>query len=529
LKSKGLLKPSRWKGKKQKAKARSPFWKKMSSASIGTICLPRYLRIRPVSHSSTDSSLKNANSAFCLSLLHGHFGEKVMLVPWLTNFIAIPGYRGVASARSDLINGGLFSMDASSELAVLALDIENARKEDGTPIRVLDMCCAPGGKLLSLFDRMREGDCLDGVDASEHRTELCRSIITKHFDAFPDHARDGPNLRLYLTDGASFGTSSPSSPPPALSSVSSSSSAVAKAVSAKSGVYSGLFFDSGVYLEELLHRGSRKKMNKSAKARQRKRLKTIGFGEATSAVVSDDADVNLVDGDKRGISSSSSASASASDSSFLYDRVLVDAECTHDGSYRHMKYVDEEEKDKDTELLTQTKAVTASTKYLDEERHLNITDLQRRLLDNGFARLRSGGTLVYSTCSLEHRQNEDIVNWLLNKYPDNAILVPLHDFIHTSPAATEVSQAIISELDKIELVFKAQEKTQELDSDGETLQISSEEFQTQVHHISDTVLTKVCATGNTSPLGFSDTLPGTVRFDRRSGTSGLYIAKITKR
>ena len=43
---------------------------------------------------------------------------------------------------------------------------------------------------------------------------------------------------------------------------------------------------------------------------------------------------------------------------------------------------------------------------------------QKRLLDTAFTLLKEGGTLVYSTCSLEPEENEGVIDWLLKKYPD---------------------------------------------------------------------------------------------------------------
>jgi 16S rRNA C967 or C1407 C5-methylase (RsmB/RsmF family) len=47
--------------------------------------------------------------------------------------------------------------------------------------------------------------------------------------------------------------------------------------------------------------------------------------------------------------------------------------------------------------------------------------LQAALLANGFARLRPGGVLVYSTCSLARAQNEGVVAAFLAAAPDAAL------------------------------------------------------------------------------------------------------------
>ncbi|KAG0180247.1 hypothetical protein DFQ29_000981 [Apophysomyces sp. BC1021] len=97
-----------------------------------------------------------------------------------------------------------------------------------------------------------------------------------------------------------------------------------------------------------------------------------------------------------------------------YDKVLVDAECTHDGSISHIiKYEkwgwDQFEKN-----------------FMDPDRLTNICQLQRDLMKQGWAKLKEDGIMVYSTCSLTLSQNEENVAWFLEHYTD-AVLekVPL--------------------------------------------------------------------------------------------------------
>ncbi|MCF7798464.1 RsmB/NOP family class I SAM-dependent RNA methyltransferase [Candidatus Woesearchaeota archaeon] len=52
-------------------------------------------------------------------------------------------------------------------------------------------------------------------------------------------------------------------------------------------------------------------------------------------------------------------------------------------------------------------------------------NLQKELLKSAYRALKSGGTLVYSTCSLEPEEDEFIVNWFLNRYED-MILLPMN-------------------------------------------------------------------------------------------------------
>ncbi|KAI8874051.1 S-adenosyl-L-methionine-dependent methyltransferase [Ramicandelaber brevisporus] len=81
-----------------------------------------------------------------------------------------------------------------------------------------------------------------------------------------------------------------------------------------------------------------------------------------------------------------------------YDRVLVDAECTHDGSIAHM-----------VKALSRPDAVDHCASLFSKDKQLQTEALQRRLLDHGWKMLKEGGVLVYSTCSLTRGQNEDII------------------------------------------------------------------------------------------------------------------------
>lgn len=48
----------------------------------------------------------------------------------------------------------------------------------------------------------------------------------------------------------------------------------------------------------------------------------------------------------------------------------------------------------------------------------NLADIQRRLLDASFTQLKSGGRLVYCTCSLEREEGEDQIEAFLKRTPD---------------------------------------------------------------------------------------------------------------
>ena len=95
-----------------------------------------------------------------------------------------------------------------------------------------------------------------------------------------------------------------------------------------------------------------------------------------------------------------------------YDRVLVDAECTHDGSIKHLA------------KFAQWGWESFEARFLEPSRLDSLATLQRGLLRSGFRALKPGGTLVYSTCSFARAQNEDVVQSLLRDEP-TARLMPV--------------------------------------------------------------------------------------------------------
>jgi len=54
-----------------------------------------------------------------------------------------------------------------------------------------------------------------------------------------------------------------------------------------------------------------------------------------------------------------------------------------------------------------------------------LVNLQRKLILTGCRLLKSGGVMVYSTCSLSKEQNEGVVSWLLEEVKPNAFILPV--------------------------------------------------------------------------------------------------------
>lgn len=55
---------------------------------------------------------------------------------------------------------------------------------------------------------------------------------------------------------------------------------------------------------------------------------------------------------------------------------------------------------------------------MDPDRISTVAKLQCELMRQGWHLLKKGGVMVYSTCSLSIRQNEENVAWFLNEFKD---------------------------------------------------------------------------------------------------------------
>ncbi|TPE19727.1 16S rRNA (cytosine(1407)-C(5))-methyltransferase RsmF [Pantoea vagans] len=99
-----------------------------------------------------------------------------------------------------------------------------------------------------------------------------------------------------------------------------------------------------------------------------------------------------------------------------FDAILLDAPCSGEGVMR-----------KDPDALRNWSL--ASTE--------EIAATQRDLLDSAFHALKPGGTLVYSTCTLNQIENQQVIAWLLQRYPDAVEILPLNElFAGAELAAT---------------------------------------------------------------------------------------------
>eukprot|EP01036_Dinobryon_divergens_P023670 gene23670-32043_t len=491
-------------------------------------------------------------------------------VPWMKNFFMLPGHKTFSSAfnisdekRSTcgvdtIIKNGYYPMDVASGLAVHAL-LNGNNLDRIESIKVLDLCCCPGSKLhliwSLLYDRttmksqQRQRPLIVGVDISPQRLFTCQSLLRKLISRNRYHNIDNANLgRIILLncDGSCFGSD---------------------------GSFGTVVFDSDTYADLIAHEKTgdldnrRKKLNKSARARMRSACATIERQLQHQAAV----------GNSTGTTSNSKELASNGASNDFscgvgdFDFVLVDAECRHDASYRHMSFIEEDDKEEGDELLTVSKddglrddddehgeeprhgtdvVSNKNYRYRCKKRkvaHLpsrndDLTSLQLSLLRNGFRHLKVGGSLIYSTCSQDAAQNEDIVSAMLKEEP-SAILVPafppsLFPTVERY-AITTSSQVVDNDAIAGRECFAtsasgnvrpfqaaAHELLNQNSLDGllkQVVDLPEDQIHVYANEICDSVASSAL------PVFSEGHLPGTIILGFKGGMSGHFIAKITKK
>lgn len=316
------------------------------SIYAATDSTPRYVRLKP-------------GSEALLEEIESEINCKLEKVCWLPGFYALPPEVQIANSKA-YQEGNIYGIDAASGAAVSALNISEGD-------HVLDLCAAPGAKLCMMLDLLGDSGSVTGVDVARHRLAACRTMLQKY--------SLGDRCRLFLADGTTF-----SVPPSRRDSVPSSHES---AFEEKADVFGGW-----------TSRRPYKERKRAAKAReevsQNESPELIYYGRHSGVI---------------GLSKSKlyEAISDTEASCSGYDRVLVDAECTHDGSIKHVQ------------KFEHWGWETLQRRILDAERTDSLTCLQLKLLRNGFRLLKVGGTLVYSTCSLTVAQNEDIVEQFLKE------------------------------------------------------------------------------------------------------------------
>ena len=87
-----------------------------------------------------------------------------------------------------------------------------------------------------------------------------------------------------------------------------------------------------------------------------------------------------------------------------FDAILLDAPCSGEGVVR-----------KDPDAMSNWSPESVA----------EIAATQRELIDSAFHALAPGGVMVYSTCTLNAQENQQVVRWLLDTYGDAVSIEPL--------------------------------------------------------------------------------------------------------
>ncbi|KAL6227022.1 hypothetical protein ACLB2K_000981 [Fragaria x ananassa] len=318
------------------------------SIYTATHSTPRYIRVKPGCEDQIES-------------IEGEIKCKLERVEWLPGFYSLPPDVHIANSNA-YREGKIYGIDAASGAAVSALDVSAGD-------HVLDLCAAPGAKLCLISDLLDDSGSVTGVDVSRHRLAACRTMLQKY--------ALGSHCRLFVADGTTF------------SIIPMSNHADSK--SCESGLEENVTFKEWTSRRPWKERKQAARIRKGGAVHSGTQQPELIYYGCQSGVV----------GLKK-----SELYQTFCDSQILscgYDKVLVDAECTHDGSIKHVQKFEHWGWD------------TLQRRVLDAERGDSLTALQLKLLTNGFRLLKAGGLLVYSTCSLTVAQNEDVVKQFLEE------------------------------------------------------------------------------------------------------------------
>jgi len=459
-----------------------------------TSFIPRFLRLNP--WTNPEKTIQD--------LQKGWPGQVEMLT-WVQGFVSLHQKKQNTTEQSKLDKvedqdirihdlepvqaGHAWPMDAASGFAVQALGVVPGD-------HVLDLCCCPGGKLLAIVDALQLQGSLTGVDISMERLNVCRKLVLKHFLSSEEIQKqmESFSLRLFCADGKSFDLL------PLQPDEQNSSKEICYTKSSPGDGNSSdatspkLVYHSHVCTKVQLATRKRKRMNKSARTRESHLLQH--FQKEALACRCPESDIHAVTSQPtRECALADRDCSPETNRKVLYDKILVDAECTHDGSFRHMQ------------KLMQGDG-SGIKNFFSTERAANICELQKCLLRNGFRLLKPGGVLMYSTCSLSKCQNEQIISWLLkNEFSSKILPVDVPEW------HAKCNENIFEEV-KLHLSRQTSMPV-ESSSDLERICAVTSTF------LDDALATQKCE---------NDMLVKkyTAYFSIEDGTSGLFIAKISK-
>ncbi|GLC37319.1 hypothetical protein PLESTB_001136700 [Pleodorina starrii] len=228
------------------------------------------------------------------------------------------------------------------------------------PLRVLDLCAAPGGKTALMAELMGNTGTLLAVDASWPRLQRLQFNVDR---LVPNHRND-PNRFAGGDGGAGAALTSDGR------------------WWRRGCVVAAHADGTSLRVDEhglpLVHPSSRKG-GRGGGATSSGRARRAGGGREHDHDDDDEGEIGL------------------------YDRVLVDAPCSGLGRLQLHR--------------------PSSYSRWDESHVARHPERQRQLLLRGARLLRRGGSLVYSTCTIDPRENEAMVAWLLGRMGGSLRLV----------------------------------------------------------------------------------------------------------
>ncbi|CAG8667301.1 14243_t:CDS:2, partial [Cetraspora pellucida] len=300
--------------------------------------LPRYIRINSCYYNDEYSQLQICKE------LEEQIGTNIWPVKGIDGFFGLDGNCRIVDCKA-YKEGKIFGIDLSSGIAVYALDIH---PND----HILDLCCAPGAKLCMISNILgtKGSGTVTGVDISRDRAATCRSLLKKYKIS---------RARLFVADGITFNVPAPSFLEPIMQMISKNEQHKLgeNYTSASKGM-----------AEELARTNSQERNDNELNDKSQKRIKPFWAPK----ILRNDPQISAFHQ--------------------LYDKVIVDAECTHDGSIVHIL------KASFTADLTRTCLTISSQKvqkFSNEEKFL--TFLPHSGFNNQFLSLRNAIILSYLT------------------------------------------------------------------------------------------------------------------------------------
>lgn len=487
------------------------------SLSVGEQEVTRAPRVTPSTFTAPGATSRPLLLSLGLSHLTGLPRGAVQIVSWLPGPVFSLPWSYSMSKCPLYRDGAIIPMDATSMAAVAAL-----RPRVGD--RVLDLCCSPGMKLGLILDAVAPPiqqataalDCSNassrglavGVDINLDRLFSTRSVLRKqqqpHSHATQSTTHEGREapVCLFRADGCSFSIKEAMQCLDQTTNSGRCSDGTATS-SSTDGIFpvapAAVDPSTGLTAKEKY----RLRRSRQSPAEARKRCRSCVGAEALKIPP---VSTSLANGDEEkpcavvyATPVARAALASwAVESEHLFDRVLVDAECSHDGSLSHLKWASDSDDENRTggddngcktqqdligtdEVGSKTKKSSIDNAYRME--HLNIGaaapsvvapslyqidlqllpeqciplfELQMRLLLRGYTFLKPGGTLVYSTCSFSFLQNELILHrflqlasqvdqpWDTEKscIATKAVVVPVFSFDHEAALFSSIDTAV---------------------------------------------------------------------------------------